>query len=64
MGSELLSLSFKDHRVRGKVVVSTFMLPRRLPSGVVYGFHGELIFIEFRKGKSSVGKVEISLCLN
>lgn len=61
MGSELLSLSFKDHR--GKVVVSTFMLPRRLPSGV-YGSHGELIFIELREGKSSVGKVEISLCLN
>lgn len=62
MGSELLSLSFKDHRVRGKVLVSTFMLPRRLPSGVVYGSHGELTFIELEK--SLVGKVEISLCLN
>lgn len=64
MGSELLSLSFKDHRVRGKVLVSTFVLPRRLPSGVVYGSHGELTFIELEKGKSLVGKVEISLCLN
>lgn len=45
-------------------MVPTFMLPRRLPSGVLHVSHGELTFIELGKGKSSVGKVEISLCLN
>lgn len=64
MDAKLLSLSFKDHGIREKVVLSTIVLPKTLPSSVLSGSHGELSFIKFGKGKSLVGKKEISLCLS